>query len=194
MGEPGMSFDATPHTLPIVHDFRERNQWSLSASDEPFWAAVYNKAFPGLLHTELNTDIDRQKQGIDRVLYLANGNVLYVDEKKRERVYSDILLEYVSVDSTGAPGWIEKDLAIDYLAYAFIPSKLCYLFPWPMLRRAWLQFRDAWKQAYVPVRAQNRNYVTWSLPVPISVLQRAVSTAAVIDVASNFPPSHNHGG
>lgn len=179
-----MSFDTLQYAAPNVHDFKERNAWSLSVSDEPFWNAVYKKAFPGLIHTELNTDLVRQKQGIDRVLYLGNGNVLYIDEKKRGKVYPDILLEYISVDSTGAPGWIEKDLTMDYLAYAFVPAKLCYLFPWPMLRRAWLQYRNSWKQAYKPVIARNATYSTYSLPVPLAVLQKAVSTASVIDVTN----------
>jgi len=125
--------------------------------------------------------------GIDRIIMLANGQSISIDEKKRGKVYGDILLEYISVDTTGAPGWIEKDLVIDYLAYAFIPSKRCYLFPWLLLRRAWRQFGEGWKEKYCKIIAQNNGYQTISVAVPIEILQAAVASACVIDVSSVTP-------
>ena len=86
----------------LVHDFRERLSWSEEASTEPFWNAVYHKAFPNLVnHMQCIGDTVSQRMGIDRVLFLTNGKTLYVDEKKRQREYNDILLEYISVDTTG---------------------------------------------------------------------------------------------
>ena len=115
--------------------------------NEEFWSAIYNKAFPNLVNMmACPGDYASQRMGIDRVLLLSNGKVLKIDEKKREKEYNDILLEYLSNDQTNAPGWIEKDLAIDYLAYAFIQSRRCYLFPWAILRRAWMDNRQDWKQ------------------------------------------------
>ena len=116
-------------TVAIARDFHADNGYSLASSSEAFWLAVYKKAFYNLLTQELCTDLDKQRQGVDRVLYLANGNVLYVDEKKRAREYEDILLEYTSALERNTPGWIAKDLTIDYLAYGFMQSKRCYLFP-----------------------------------------------------------------
>jgi hypothetical protein len=170
-----------------LHDFQERLLWSEDASGEPFWDAVYRKAFPNLVnHMQCNGNTTSQRMGVDRVLHLSNGRTLYIDEKKREREYDDILLEYVSVDSTGAPGWMEKDLSIDYLAYAFMPSKRCYLFPWLMLRRAWMRFGEDWKQQHRIVQARNNGYSTWSVAVPIAVVQQAVRRAMIIDVADSF--------
>lgn len=170
-----------------VHDFRERLAWSEQASAEPFWNAVYRKAFPNLVnHMQASGDTVSQRLGIDRVIILANGKTLYIDEKKRSREYGDILLEYLSNDTTGAPGWIEKDLAIDYLAYAFMQSQRCYLFPWPMLRRAWFAYCKQWQEQYEPVIASNRGYRTWSIPVPIMVLRKAVALASVIDVSDQL--------
>ncbi len=163
-----------------VHNFRERNAWSLAKRDEPFWESVYRKAFPNLLRTELCSDLELQLHGIDRILHLSNGHVLYVDEKKREKDYPDILLEYQSSETR--PGWIEKDGAIDYLAYAFIPTRRCYLFPWAMLRRAWLAYGEEWKAEYQRVPARNETYTTWSIAIPIPVLRSAVSLAAIIQV------------
>jgi hypothetical protein len=173
-----------------ARDFRVDMQWSLDGSDEVFWSAVYHKAFSNLVSTELCTDLPRQKQGIDRLLHLSNGKTLAVDEKKRREVWSDILLEVIGNEEFGTPGWMEKDLAMDYLAYAFMPIQRCYLFPWPMLRRAWLQYGQDWRSKYPPKRAATKDkatgrvlYHTLNVPVPIDVLRRAVSTAAIIDLA-----------
>lgn len=169
----------------MIHDFNERLAWSERGGEEPFWDAVYRKAFPHLLnHMRCTGESQAQRMGIDRLILLSNGKTLYIDEKKRERVYNDILLEYLSVDRTGAPGWMEKDLSIDYLAYAFMPTKVCYLFPWDMLRRAWRAYGETWKATYIPhVKGANNGYTTWSVAVPIKVVQRAVRSAWIIDVS-----------
>lgn len=173
MGQPGI----------VTHDFRTSLAFSEAASDESFWEAVYRKAFPNLVNLMLaSADTLSQRMGIDRVIILGNGQVLKIDEKKRAEVYPDILLEYISVDTTGAPGWIEKDLAIDYLAYAFMPTKKVYLFPWPILRRAWEYFKTAWIAAYPKITAQNNGYKTISVAVPIDVLVKAVTRASVIQL------------
>lgn len=170
-----------------VHVFKERLARSEAQGDEPFWNAVYSKAFYNLVnHMTCTGDTQSQRQGIDRILHLAGGQTLYIDEKKRDKDYPDILLEYISVDTTGAPGWIEKDLNIDYLAYAFMPSKRCYLLPWLQLRRAWIKFGPKWKAKYPKVEAQNPGYKTISVAVPIEVLQTAISVAAIIDVSTEL--------
>lgn len=167
----------------VIHDFRERLAYSEAASDELFWDAIYRKAFPNMVsHMTASGNTQSQRMGIDRVILLANGKTLFIDEKKREREYSDILLEYVSVSTTGAPGWIEKDLSIDYLAYAFMPTKRVYLYPWEMLRRAWTNYSQTWRDEYQIVEAKNVGYSTFSVAVPIPVLNKAVSTACIIQL------------
>lgn len=127
-------------------------------------------------------DTESQRQGIDRIVLLANGRVLKIDEKKRRQEYNDILLEYISVDKTGAPGWIEKDLTIDYLAYAFMQSQRVYLFDWCLLRRVWLKHKKEWIEQYNIPPAQNSGYCTLSVAVPITKLLKLISTASVIQL------------
>jgi hypothetical protein len=171
-----------------VHDFEERLAWSGRAGEEPFWEAVYRKAFPNLAGlTKCARGTEAQRMGIDRLLLLGNGQTLKIDEKKRGREYSDILLERISSTKTGAPGWMEKDLAIDYLAYAFLPSKRCHLFPWYMLRRAWLHYREKWIAEHKEIRAVNEGYETISVAVPTLTLRAAVAKAALIDVSGEIP-------
>ena len=167
----------------LVHDFNTQLSYSETASDEPFWNEIYMKALPNMVnHMICSGDTQSQRMGIDRLILLSNGKVLTIDEKKRKEEYPDILLEYVSVDTTGTPGWMEKDLSIDYLAYAFMQSKRVYLFDWLALRRAWLHFKEEWIEKYPKISAQNNGYKTLSVAVPIKILQSSVNLAMVIQL------------
>ena len=168
----------------MINDFAGSLLWSESKAHEPFWDAVYRKAFPNLTFHHISSgDTQSQRMGIDRIIHLSNGRTLQINEKKRSKDYGDILLEYVSMDTTKAPGWIEKDLSIDYLAYAFIPSKKCYLFPWPALRSTWAVNKAQWMRNYKTVVARNQSYNTLSLAVPIPILWSAVAWTTLIDVS-----------
>lgn len=171
-----------------MNDFKTDLAWSMSASTEDFWDAVYRKAFPNMVGHIANPDDGiAQRQGVDRHIFLANGKTINIDEKKRREVWSDILLEYVSNDQTNAPGWMDKDLSIDYLAYAFMPTKCCHLLPWPTLRLAWLKHRTDWLSTYPTVPAKNIGYTTLSVAVPIKKLYVALVGAMYVDVSSLFP-------
>jgi len=170
----------------VIHDFDEELEYSEKASEESFWFDVYKKAFPNMVNCMSGWgDTESQRKGIDRVILLANGKTLYVDEKKRRKVYRDFLLEYISVDKTGAPGWMEKELNIDYLAYAFMPIKRCYLLPWPLLRRAWLHFKNDWLNKYPIKPAENKGYKTLSVAVPRNIVIQAIKRAVIIQLPKN---------
>lgn len=183
MGEPIVGVIISQTNGATVHDFNERLAFSENASHESFWQAIYRKAFPDMVGNMVcSGENQSQRLGIDRIIQLSSGKTIYIDEKKRERDYPDILLEYVSVDTTGAPGWIEKDLQIDYLAYAFLPSQRAYLFPWQMLRLAWVNKGKEWVGRHRRVEAQNKGYKTISVAVPIMEIRQAVAKAALIQL------------
>lgn len=166
-----------------VHDFNERLQFSQDHRNELFWEQIYRKAFPDMEWCKACLeDGQGQRMGIDRIIYLKSGKQLSIDEKLREAVYQDIFLEFLSNDQTGALGWIEKPLNIDYLAYAFLPNKHCYLFDWLMLRRAWQQYKTEWMAHYGSKPAKNKGYITLGCPVPITILLKAVSNARIIQI------------
>ena len=169
----------------VIHDFAASLKRSEEGSLEPFWEEIYRRHFPSMVAcVPLRGDTASQRQGKDRAIHLANGDVLHIDEKIRpsRRNDSDILLEYLSNDRTGALGWIEQDKAIDYLAYAFVAIRKVYIFPWLQLRRAWCHYKVEWQAQYAPVPGKNRTYTTYSTPVPTAVLRKAVSTAAIIQL------------
>lgn len=171
-------------------DFRHDLEYSNAQSDLPFWERFYRQAFPTAIEIiDCAKDMACQRVGIDRKIKLAVGQILKIDEKKRRKDYGDILLEYISVDTTGALGWIEKDLGIDYIAYACMESLRVYLLPFPLLRLAWTEYSDCWKEygkerknGFRICPTDNPGYRTWSVAVPTDILYNAIVEAAQVKV------------
>jgi len=172
-----------------VHNFNDDLALSKSYEDAPWWTAVYDIAFPGHLSAvSVRNDGWAQRGGIDRVVTLSSGKAISIDEKVRHRSYGDILLEQWSDHELKKPGWMQKDLACDFIAYAFVPDERCYLLPFLTLRAAWLRFGAGWissardgKNGFRFVDAKNPGYFTRSIAVPIPDLLSAISQAQIID-------------
>lgn len=173
-----------------THDFDECLERSNSQREEAFWEECYRAAFPDFkCMIDNRRDNGAQRCGVDRLVVLNSTQVLRIDEKSRSRDYGDMLLEVVSNDRTMAPGWIEKDMTIDFLAYGIAPASRAYLFPWPLLRASWVRHAEQWKalakreeHGFRTIKAQNRGYATWSIAVPMETLLGAVSDCLVVDV------------
>ncbi len=169
--------------MSTVHNFHERLTYSQKPDDEAFWLEAYRAYFPDMVsHACIQQDCTAQRRGMDRLIVLGSGAVIAIDEKKRAKARGDILLEYLANDRTGAPGWIEKELQIDFIAYAFMETRRVYLLNWGLLRRAWRLHKEIWKRQYPPVAAKNSGYTTYSTPVPIGVLLAAVAQASVVTI------------
>lgn len=175
------------------HDFAASLALSDSFRDAPWWVEVYRKAFPALIGMHAITkDGYGQRGGIDRRLVLSSSKTVTVDEKirmpgKSGADYNDILLEYLSDRDRNVPGWVAKDLECDFIAYAFVQSRICYMLPFLPLRRAWLSMGEAWiKQGVAKIAgfrlvdAPNRGYFTRSVAVPIPVLMAALREAMIV--------------
>lgn len=166
------------------HDFHASLALSNRYADAPWWLDLYRQAFPTLVSAvSVRHDGWAQRGGIDRVLTLACGRTYTVDEKIRTNEWPDILLEEWSDEARRAPGWVQKPLACDFIAYAFAPSRRCYLLPVAPLQRAWRLRSAEWQQSYGYRRAQNPGYVSASVPVPIGVLMREIMRAMVVQAS-----------
>jgi len=165
-----------------IHDFKECLERSHSYSNELWWEKVYKKAFP-TFKTMNTVDVDgwAQRGGIDRIILLESGKTIYIDEKVREKAYDDFFLEYWSSLERKIKGWIAKDLATDYIAYAFAPIKKCYLLPFQLLRAAWKQNRVKWCDKYFVSKAKNKGYTTEGVCVPIDVVLSSITDSMIID-------------
>lgn len=179
----------------MTHDFKTSLALSQSQAEAPWWEPVYRAAFRNFASmVSVRADGWAQRGGIDRVITLKSGKTLTVDEKVRSVHYDDILLERWSDQGKRTPGWIQKDLACDFIAYAFIPSQTCHLLPFPMLRRAWLQNGTQWIAEFKPVIAPNRGYQTESIPVPTARLLAAIMGAMTVSWAGCALQSPTSGG
>lgn len=175
-----------------VHNFHESLEKSHAQENAPFWREVYSRAFPGLASlVSVRKDGWAQRGGIDRVITLASGRVVTVDEKVRSKSYGDIILERWSSRERKVPGWVQKDLACDYIAYAFIPDARCYLLPFLSLRAAWLKNGREWidwaksnEGGYRIVLAKNEGYTTESIAIPIPDLLSALQQAQIVEWAA----------
>ena len=170
-----------------IHNFYDSLKKSESAKFEPFWSSVYAELFPNLVHvSKIVTDLNLQRQGIDRIITLDNGRTIFIDEKVRFSEYNDILLEYLGDKEDNRKGWIEKQLNIDYLCYAFINSKTCYVFDWNILQRVWKYYGAIWKKKYKTIEAKNNfcgnEYTSISVAIPTKVLLSKISDASVIKI------------
>lgn len=124
-----------------------------------------------------------QRAAIDRLLTLACGRTFTVDEKIRTQGWPDVLLERWSDEARQSPGWVQKPLACDFIAYAHAPAAACVLLPVPALQRAWRQHGRQWISLYGQRRVQNSGYTSVSVPVPRGVLMQAIVEAMFVSRA-----------
>lgn len=165
----------------ITHVFSESLARSHTHAAAPWWEEVYREAWPSFVAMQsVREDGWAQRGGIDRLVTLADGTVLKVDEKVREKDWPDIALEIWSDRDRKVRGWAVKPLTCDFIAYAFAPSATCYLLPFQTLRRAWRLNRNEWWAGCEHILARNNGYVTESVAVPIPALLAAVADAMVI--------------
>lgn len=146
---------------------------------EPLLEKFYREMFDNITRISKGRPDKCQSQanGIDRIIYFEDNKVITIEEKIRAKDYNDILLEYISNDQTNAPGWMEKNLSIDYLVYCILETGRFLIFDWRTLRRAWKRNKEEWKEKYKKVEAENEGYSTHSVCVPTEVLQRAMTKA-----------------
>ncbi len=164
-------------------------------ADAPWWNEVYANFFPGCLVQDMRDDGWWQRAGIDKRLHLRNGTSVSVDEKVREQDRPDFALEafaeWTGSNDGSAAGWMElaaaNQLACDYLAYAYVPSRTCYLLPMRELARAWVANRREWwilagqqRRGFRFADAKNlgrggRAYTTRSICVPRDVVFGAIT-------------------
>lgn len=156
----------------MKHEFFASRNKAQGISESPIWDDIYRQAFPGF-HAQVPHPSGEhwgQYAGIDRTIVLSSGANITLDEKLRYAPYQDVLLEYWAVKEKGVPGWVCLDLACDFISYANLPLGVCYLLPFPLLRRAWQNHGEDWKKQYRIVTAKNQGYTSESVAVPIKEL------------------------
>ena len=174
----------------VVHSFQERLEFSLGVSSEGDWVSFYRRIWPDCLSiVRLDGDSDQQRHGIDRIVILPNGREITIDEKIREKDFGDILLEEWSVADFDwvqrkiirgrKVGWsLDPNKQCDYIAYAVLPSGVCYLFPFELLRLSFQYNLENWKNlqgSRYPIAVANNGYTTINVAVPWEILKEQIA-------------------
>lgn len=126
-------------------------------------------------------ETDLARKHVSKVITKRNGKEIYTVERIRFSWYDDILLEYLSNDALGTAGWMNKDLPVHYLMYAFPWQGHYFLLDWERLRTVWAinsqnwidQARTQKKDGLRKIVAANPGYNTWSISVDLEILKEA---------------------
>ena len=169
-----------------VHAFQNSLDKANKDQDLPMWDILYKSWFPEFESMVSHPkDGWHQRAGIDRTIVLSSSKTITVDEKLREKDYSDIALEFVSATSNNSPGWVCKSMACDYIAYAFKPSGKGYLLPVIQLQAAWKLNGERWKSTYGVKSAKNKGYETLFCSVPAQKVYHEITKQLVFNSKGN---------
>lgn len=171
--------------MAVQHDFKKSLTRSQADALKPMWRTIYMGYFPDFEDMSVPvTDLDWQRKGVDRVVHLQGGVKVFIDEKLRPETWTDVFLEKWSSIEDKTPGWVNKSLHCDFIAYAFEDSKNCFMLPFQQLRRVWVLHGPEWEQRYGTkwvknYRRDGSTYNTVGVPVPIGVLMQAIRDFAI---------------
>lgn len=155
----------------IIDSFTSDDEFSKSLYATEFWRRFYRDAFGDFVGMSgTSEDYAEQTCGIDRRVYRLNDITTLIDEKLRREFRSDFFLEYLSSDVANTPGWLNKKLDIDYIAYGWFPTQNAYLLEWQSLTSAWFKHGQDWLELYPRLPARNKDYTTWGVCVPTRVV------------------------
>lgn len=180
----------------VVHRFVDDLDYSNDLSqDEGAWVQFYKRVWPDVCSIlSLNGQSQWQKWGIDREVKLRNGRQFTIDEKKRRKDYGDIALEIFSQwYGKGHPknkiGWTrDVEKRCDFVAYAVVPARRCYLLPTEILRLACERNWQDWirRKDFPVVKADNEsNGHRWQT-INIGVKWDVLSAAMKAEMSQTF--------
>lgn len=127
-------------------------------------------------------DKKKQKQGVDKTIFLKDGTSILVEEKFREPKYwpnrlTDILLEYISIDTKDIPGWVYTSKS-DYLVVLYkhpleLNESEIYVLPFKAIRK-WVKTNNEQFMACKDIVATNTNWRTISKEVPLEMIMKMI--------------------
>lgn len=178
--------------MKLINEFKK--DFRYSNKHDKFWWKIYSKMFD--MNYMFRSPKELDMKGVDRVIVLSSGDLITIDEKIRRGSYDDFLLEYISDKEENTPGWIEKPLECDFIAYAFEEEETAYFFYWLELSKLWKKVGNAWigngkrgEFGFDIVEAKNYKdgkyiYTTISLAIPCQMLLRALKYTAKLSLRS----------
>lgn len=127
-----------------------------------------------------------QFRGIDRRFTCRKSGSVFTVEYKSDATAArtkNAFVETVSVDTTGAPGWVRKSEA-QVLVYYVPPTGHIYIFFLPLLKLAFRLWEAQYPQKSIPNRGRSGDaYNTIGLVVPLVVFSRFCYAEELMEAA-----------
>ena len=152
----------------MTHDFHSDLQRSMLPSGDRRTEEILREFFGSPRDFALDWSPRRRPYGHDCEAR-AWGSYYTIEEKRRTVDYGDVLLENVSNNRTGTPGWTRKCGNVDYVLFIF-PGKRWEIFPGAALKVAFLSNVDEWLKKFGVTEARNKTYSTLNIAIPTSDL------------------------
>jgi hypothetical protein len=170
------------------YTFSERFDFSTRDIDEI--NVIYKNEFGDGIKIKRYLPLERERNGIDLEIILPNGERKTVQEKKRSKMYQDILIEYCSqfnqnTQTCNKPGWI-YEISSDYLVYLF-PNKTAKFYPTVYLKNVWDKHGNRWKdladrqadgfrlvQSATTSKDGKLQYLSLNVAVPTNIINREI--------------------
>lgn len=187
---------------PKVHRFSDSLKQSVEFSKlipwtEEIYPDYFGPTFMGVVPIP-DGDNRWQRDGIDRIVLLADGQQVWIDEKVRPKDYGDIFLERWSVywgpdDPRNKDGWTCDPKRRNHLvAYAVLPCGRVYLMAQLELRRAFEKHKEDWRRVYGCRKVVNKaGYLTIGVGVPPDVVFAALNEQMVQRFRQKPPPGRS---
>lgn len=148
-----------------VYDFDEQHTQGEGGE------AFLDSFFEARGHQVLPATRGQQRSGIDRV-FLWDGKMALVEYKTDFLAHKTgkVFIETVSIDREDKPGWAFSSQA-DFLVYYAPGLDTIYVIPLETLR----EYLPEWEEKYPSRAAQNRDYATHGLLVPLETFGACAS-------------------
>jgi hypothetical protein len=164
----------------VQHDFATSLAAEQADTDDGRTKKLIATMFPVAAARWRTLDVRRQKNGSDIRIEMPFGPPVVIDLKFRRKGIpeNDFLIEYISVDRTGIPGWAcDPKKTNDCVGYIFKRTWNLWRLPAPALREIWNLKSAEWIDKFGTISANNIDYKTLNCPVPIKTLARALNGA-----------------
>ena len=163
-----------------VFNFQKSLRASQTNEAMPYWKDIYKKIWPDFgCAVDILINGWAQRAGYDTIITLHSGTVIKIEKKIDHTPHENFFLEYL-VD--GKPGWIEKDLDCDFIAYAFQSRGECYMLPYQLLRLAWRMNREVWKEEHTMRPVNNGTFKAIGAAVPVDRVLKAMMGCCLIRI------------
>lgn len=158
------------------NQFQRDLEESNSIQNTEWWNTVHKTAFRNVVQVRPVLDKLTQSRGVDRVILTqahedAPIHKITIEEKLDQTSYHNMALETKSTargDDEGTPGWINKPLISNLLAYGFAQRGEVHYFDTIEFMNLWKSNEVEWKRYY----GERRVYSSHArvVPVPIDVI------------------------